>query len=69
MAAQRIKVMIVDDSAVMRQTLSQIFASDAELEVIGAHSNPIFAMNAMQQLWPDVIVLDVEMPGMDGITF
>ncbi|MEE2002298.1 chemotaxis response regulator protein-glutamate methylesterase [Alkalimonas sp. MEB108] len=67
--ASRIKVMIVDDSAVVRQTLSQILASDGQLEVVGAHSNPIFAMKAMELLWPDVLVLDVEMPQMDGITF
>lgn len=64
-----IKVMIVDDSAVVRQTLGQIVQSDAQLELVGAHSNPLFAMKALEQLWPDVLVLDVEMPGMDGITF
>ncbi|MDP5187951.1 protein-glutamate methylesterase/protein-glutamine glutaminase [Alishewanella sp. HL-SH05] len=64
-----IKVMIIDDSAVVRQTLGQIVQSDMQLELIGAHSNPLFAMKALEQVWPDVIVLDVEMPGMDGITF
>lgn len=69
MSKPLIKVMIIDDSAVVRQTLGQIVQSDAQLELVGAHSNPLFAMKALEQVWPDVIVLDVEMPGMDGITF
>lgn len=67
--SEQISVMIVDDSAVVRQTLGQIVQSDNSLALIGAHSNPLFAMKAMEQKWPDVLVLDVEMPGMDGITF
>ncbi|CAM5215798.1 response regulator [Alishewanella longhuensis] len=69
MSKPLIKVMIIDDSAVVRQTLGQIVQSDTQLELVGAHSNPLFAMKALEQVWPDVIVLDVEMPGMDGITF
>lgn len=66
---ERINVMLVDDSAVIRQTLGQLVTADPELTLIGAHSNPIFAMRAMEQQWPDVLVLDIEMPGMDGLTF
>ncbi|MCX9154734.1 chemotaxis response regulator protein-glutamate methylesterase [Niveibacterium sp. 24ML] len=64
-----IKVMVVDDSAVVRQVTSALLARDREIEVIGAASDPIFAMERMKRQWPDVIVLDVEMPRMDGITF
>lgn len=64
-----IKVFIVDDSAVVRQVLTQLLAADAQLEVIGSAPDPIFALQKMQANWPDVIVLDVEMPRMDGITF
>lgn len=64
-----IKVMIVDDSAVVRQVLSGALDEDAGIEVIGTAQDPIFAMDKMQRQWPDVIVLDVEMPRMDGITF
>lgn len=66
---QRIKVMIVDDSAVVRQVLSATLAADASIEVIAVASDPIFAMQKMHQQWPDVLILDVEMPRMDGITF
>lgn len=65
----RIKVMIVDDSAVVRQVLAATLSGDAEIEVAGVASDPVFAMEKMAKLWPDVIVLDVEMPRMDGITF
>jgi two-component system chemotaxis response regulator CheB len=61
--------MIVDDSAVVRQVLSAALANDAAIELIGAVSDPVFAMERMRTRWPDVIVLDVEMPRMDGITF
>ncbi|MDH5778234.1 MAG: response regulator, partial [Gammaproteobacteria bacterium] len=63
------KVLIVDDSAVIRQVLSDIVSKDPELEVMAAVADPIFAMTRMKQEWPDVILLDVEMPRMDGITF
>lgn len=66
---QSIKVMIVDDSAVMRQVLSATLLESPGFEVIGVASDPIFAMQKMKSQWPDVIVLDVEMPRMDGISF
>jgi two-component system chemotaxis response regulator CheB len=64
-----IKAFIVDDSAVVRQVLSRILDSDPEIEVIGSAPDPLFAEGKMQRQWPDVIVLDVEMPRMDGISF
>lgn len=65
----KIKVLIVDDSAVVRQTLSTILSSDPKIEVIGTASDPIFAAKKILQEIPDVITLDVEMPRMDGLTF
>jgi two-component system chemotaxis response regulator CheB len=65
----QIKVLIVDDSAVVRQVLTANLSQDPGIKVIGAASDPVFAMARMQTQWPDVIVLDVEMPRMDGITF
>lgn len=65
----QINVLIVDDSAVVRQVLSANLSRDPGINVIGAASDPLFAMAKMQTQWPDVIVLDVEMPRMDGITF
>lgn len=69
MTARRIKVMIVDDSAVVRQVASEILGSDPAIEVIGVASDPILAMVRMKNAWPDVILLDIEMPKMDGLTF
>ncbi len=65
----RIKVMVVDDSAVVRQVVSDLLNEDPDIEVIAAVADPILAMNRMKIQWPDVFVLDVEMPRMDGITF
>jgi two-component system chemotaxis response regulator CheB len=64
-----INVMIVDDSAVVRQVLSEIFTTSSGINVMDVATDPIVAMEKMKQRWPDVIVLDVEMPRMDGITF
>ncbi|WP_062788101.1 protein-glutamate methylesterase/protein-glutamine glutaminase [Aquitalea pelogenes] len=64
-----INVMIVDDSAVVRQVLSEIFTASSGITVMDVATDPIVAMEKMKQHWPDVIVLDVEMPRMDGITF
>jgi two-component system chemotaxis response regulator CheB len=66
---KKIRVMIVDDSAVVRQVLAETLNEDVEIEVIGVASDPLFAIEKMRKDWPDVIVLDVEMPRMDGITF
>jgi two-component system chemotaxis response regulator CheB len=65
----KIKVLIVDDSAVVRQTLADILSSDPEIEVIGTASDPFVAASRIQEQIPDVITLDIEMPKMDGITF
>ncbi len=67
--SNRIKVLIVDDSAVVRQVLSGVLSSDPQINVIGTAADPILAQEKMAIEWPDVIVLDVEMPRMDGITF
>ncbi len=61
--------MIVDDSAVVRQVISQILNDSADIEVYAVANDPIFAYNKMQKQWPEVIVLDIEMPRMDGISF
>jgi two-component system, chemotaxis family, protein-glutamate methylesterase/glutaminase len=66
---KKIKVLIVDDSAVVRQTLEEILSSDPSLEVIAKAADPLIAAKKMMKETPDVIVLDVEMPRMDGITF
>jgi len=65
----KIDVLVVDDSAVVRQVVSSILEEDTNIKVIGAVADPIFALERMKRQWPDVIVLDVEMPRMDGITF
>jgi len=67
--ADKIKVMIVDDSAVVRQVVSQALAGDPGIEVIATASDPIFALEKMRLKWPDVLIVDIEMPRMDGITF
>jgi two-component system chemotaxis response regulator CheB len=67
--AKKIKVMVVDDSAVVRQVMSAILGRDPDIQVIGTAPDPIFAIEKMRKDWPDVVTLDVEMPRMDGITF
>jgi two-component system chemotaxis response regulator CheB len=66
---KRIAVLVVDDSAVVRQVLSMTLGMDPSIEVIGVAADPLFAMEKMRKQWPDVIILDVEMPRMDGISF
>ena len=64
-----IKVFLVDDSAVVRQVLTGLLDSVVGIKVIGSAPDPIFAQKKMERNWPDVIVLDIEMPRMDGVTF
>ncbi len=63
------KILIVDDSAVMREFLTDIISSSPEFEVVGTSIDPIFAVKKINALKPDVLTLDVEMPRMDGLTF
>lgn len=64
-----IKVLVVDDSALMRKLLTDILKSDPEIEVMGSASDPYVAREMIAKQRPDVITLDIEMPRMDGITF
>ncbi|MCK2095759.1 protein-glutamate methylesterase/protein-glutamine glutaminase [Thauera aromatica] len=68
-ARKPIRVLIVDDSAVVRQVMGEVLRRAPGIEVIATASDPVFALDKMRQAWPDVILLDVEMPRMDGITF
>lgn len=65
----KVKVLIVDDSALVRQTLTEVLSSDQRIQVIGSASDPFQAATRLQHELPDVITLDVEMPRMDGLTF
>lgn len=67
--SRKIKVLIVDDSSVVRQTLTEILSSDESIEVIAAAADPFIAADKILTQLPDVITLDIEMPRMDGITF
>ncbi len=64
-----VRVLIVDDSAVMRQLLSMLLSADPEIEVVGTASDPYIARKRIKALNPDVVTLDIEMPHMDGLTF
>jgi two-component system chemotaxis response regulator CheB len=68
-AARKIRVLIVDDSATVRQTLTDVLGADPDIEVLGVASDPYVAARRIRDEIPDVITLDVEMPRMDGITF
>lgn len=65
----KIKIMVVDDSAVVRETLKSVLESDGSMEVVATASDPIIAAKKLEAQIPDVITLDVEMPRMDGLSF
>lgn len=65
----KVRVLIIDDSAVVRQTLAEILSSDRQIEVMDPAADPLIAVERISRELPDVITLDVEMPRMDGITF
>jgi len=67
--SKKIKVLIVDDSSVVRNLLTHILSSDPEIEVVGVAPDPFIAREKLLSLNPDVMTLDIEMPRMDGITF
>ena len=69
MAGKKIKVLIVDDSALIRQRLTAALSSDPEIDVVGAAPDPLVARTMIKELNPDVLTLDIEMPNMDGISF
>jgi two-component system chemotaxis response regulator CheB len=66
---RKIRVLVVDDSAIVRQTMKEVLESDTEIEVIATAADPYIAASHMMRQAPDVITLDVEMPRMDGLTF
>jgi Chemotaxis response regulator containing a CheY-like receiver domain and a methylesterase domain len=66
---KRIRVLIVDDSAVVRKLASDALSADPEIEVVGTAGDPYVARDKIKQLKPDVLTLDLEMPRMDGLTF
>ena len=69
MAARPVRVLVVDDSALVRQLMSELLGADPGIEVVGTASDPYIARERIKQLSPDVLTLDVEMPRMDGLTF
>tara|TARA_R110002167_G_scaffold57140_5_gene161982 strand:+ start:1812 stop:2873 length:1062 start_codon:yes stop_codon:yes gene_type:complete len=67
--SEAIKVLIIDDSAVVRQVLTKILGDQPDIEVVAACIDPLYAREKIKALKPDVITLDIEMPRMDGLTF
>ncbi|MCX8087226.1 MAG: chemotaxis response regulator protein-glutamate methylesterase [Rhodocyclaceae bacterium] len=66
---KKIKVILIDDSAVVRQVNKETLEKEPDIEVIAACPDPLYALEKMKLVWPDVIVTDIEMPRMDGLTF
>ncbi|MEW5745911.1 MAG: chemotaxis response regulator protein-glutamate methylesterase [Nitrospirota bacterium] len=69
MTRKKIRVLVIDDSAVVRHLLTEILNQTGDIEVVGTAQDPIFALSKIQNLEPDVLTLDVEMPRMDGLAF
>jgi len=67
--SKKIRLLIIDDSALIRQMLTQIFNESDDIEVVGSAIDPIVAREKIKKLKPDVLTLDIEMPRMDGLTF
>ncbi|MGZ5578558.1 MAG: response regulator [Methylobacter sp.] len=65
----KIRVLIIDDSLLIRKVLSEILNSSPDIEVVGTAEDPLIAREMIKELNPDVLTLDIEMPRMDGITF
>lgn len=66
---EKIKVLVVDDSSIMRKLITKIISTDNDLEVVDTAMNGLFALKKIKKYCPDVVLLDIEMPGMDGIEF
>src|SRR5579875_2236012 len=66
---RKIKVLIVDDSAIVRKLLTEALTGHADIEVVGTAPDPYIARDKILTLHPDVVTLDIEMPRMDGLTF
>ncbi|MEO5958191.1 MAG: response regulator, partial [Opitutaceae bacterium] len=69
MSARPIRVLVVDDSSVVRKLVSDALKQDPEIEVVGTAIDPYVARDKIKELKPDVLTLDLEMPRMDGLTF
>jgi two-component system chemotaxis response regulator CheB len=67
--SRKIRVLVIDDSAIVRKILSETLASEGDIEVVGTAPDPIIALDKIKRLKPDVLTLDIEMPRMDGLTF
>ncbi len=65
----KIRVLIIDDSLLIRKVLTEILNSSSDIEVVGSAEDPLIAREMIKELNPDVLTLDIEMPRMDGITF
>ncbi len=66
---KKVKVLIIDDSALIRKTITEILKNEPSVDVVGTALNPFFAVEKIQTLKPDVLLLDIQMPQMDGLTF
>jgi len=64
-----VNVYVIDDSAVVRQTVAHLLSGSTEVTLMGSAPNPLIALTALKSIRPDVLLLDIEMPGMDGLTF
>lgn len=69
MAPKPVRVLVIDDSAVIRQLMTELLAADPGIEVVGTAADPYIARDKIKRLCPDVLTLDIEMPRMDGLTF
>src|SRR5512138_2776434 len=69
LSGRKIRVLIIDDSAIVRRILSDALAAEPDLEVVGTAPDPYVARDKILSLAPDVLTLDIEMPRMDGLTF